>query len=141
MSTTIGYTNKNDVPRTSKRGKHTRNPGWESGNHWVSCDLCGCDIRSADAMQTWDHKIVCPDDWEPRHEQDFVRSRLDNPAAQGLVRPSPPEDYIFATGTVCTTNNSLAGTAQAGCAIVGIITLGFMAQGFTAYPIPQATFN
>lgn len=72
--------------RTNARGKHTANPGWEAMDHWLVCDLCGCDIRSSEARERWDGYVVCPDDWEPRQEQDFVRAHEDTIAAQGLVR-------------------------------------------------------
>lgn len=81
---------------TSKnvRGKHSANPGWQAGNHWVVCDLCGCDIRNRDAMQNWKGQVVCPDDWEQRHPQDFVRGREDQQAAQGLVRPEQEDTFV-----------------------------------------------
>lgn len=76
------------------RGKHTRNPGWESGNHWVECDRCGCDIRVEDAIQEWTGLWVCPDDWEERHPQDFVRGRADDMAAHEPVRPESTPTFV-----------------------------------------------
>ncbi len=70
---------------------HPRSPGYIPGDHWVTCDRCGFDVRSSRARKTWDGLVVCPDDWEPRHPQDFVRGREDRQAAQGLVRPEPAE--------------------------------------------------
>lgn len=76
------------------RGKKTRNPGWEAGNHWVTCDRCGCAIRAKDAKKEWTGLWVCPDDWEPRHPQDFVRGRYDEIAAQEPVRPESPDIFV-----------------------------------------------
>lgn len=97
----------NDVPRKNARNQHTRNPGYKPGDHWVSCDVCGCDVRSSDSMKTWDNRVVCPDDWEPRHEQDFVRSREDRQTPVGNVRPDPADNltdiqvtYPPATSTI-----------------------------------------
>ena len=73
------------------RGKRTRNPGFEPGNHWVECEVCASHIRTFDAKRRWDGLTVCPDDWETRHPQDFVRTRYDNIAASGLVK-SESED-------------------------------------------------
>jgi len=81
-------------PQRNVRGKKTKNPGYEPGNHWVICDRCGCSIRSNDAMKTWDDLIVCPDDWEQRHPQDFVRGRADDQAAKEPVRPEPADVFI-----------------------------------------------
>lgn len=83
----------------SSFGKHTRNPGYRPGNHWVVCDRCGFDIRASEARETWDGLVVCPEDWEPRHPQDFVRGREDKQAAEDPVRPRPDNtfsDVIFA---------------------------------------------
>jgi hypothetical protein len=102
---------------------------------------CGCDVRHFDAMKTWDGKIVCPNDWEPRHEQDFVRGRADDTAAKGLVRPPSTDTFIF-FGSVCTTNAALADIGQAGCATVGVTEVGILAQtmdGLTV--IPPETFS
>jgi hypothetical protein len=98
---------KLEVPRKNARGKKNANPGFISGDHWVACDICACAIRASDSMNTWDNRVVCPDDWEPRHEQDFVRSREDKQTPQGNVRPEPTDDnttnvvaYPAATSTV-----------------------------------------
>ena len=91
------------VPQRNVRGKRTRNPGYEPGNNWVECDICASTIRSQDARLTWDNYVVCPDDWEPRHPQDFVRGRQDRISAAGdgelgLVR-SESEDVFVEPGT------------------------------------------
>ena len=105
-----------DVSRGSRRGKHTRNPGWISGDHWVVCDICGCDIRNSDARQTWEGYVVCPDDWEPRHPQDFVRSVHEDTSAKGFRRSPQPDRFV---NVFCTTNIAVAGLAVAGCAVTG----------------------
>jgi hypothetical protein len=110
-------------------GKKTRNPGWQSGNHWVICEVCGFAIRASSAKLTWDDRIVCPEDFEVRHPQDFVRGRSDNQSAQGLVSPEVVDEFI---GGICTTRSSVAGVAIAGCSIAG------MSSSYT--PIPVGTF-
>lgn len=72
------------------RGKHTPNPGYKPGNHWVECEVCGCDIRAFDIKLRWDGLRVCPDDWETRHPQDFVRARHDDIRAKEPVRTESP---------------------------------------------------
>jgi hypothetical protein len=98
-------------------GKKTRHPGFDAGNHWVECDVCGFIIRSRDAKLTWDNKVVCPEDFETRHPQDFVRGRADEEAAKGLVRPEKTDGV--APATACTTRSAIAGDAIAGCALAG----------------------
>lgn len=110
----------------SVKGKHSKSPGFIPGDHWVVCDRCGMDIRSSDARETWDNLVVCPDDWEPRHPQDFVRGVPENTAARGLVRPPPADIFV----DVCSPS-AIAGVAVAGCAIAG----------YSAGDIPDGTFD
>ena len=80
----------------SAHGKHTANPGWDSGDNWVVCDICGFDIKASDIKKTWDNLLVCPDDYNPRHEQDFVRARKDKIAAT-IVRSEQEDVEISVT--------------------------------------------
>ena len=123
-----------NIPMRNVRGKKTRSPGWEASNHWVYCDRCACAVRAKDAKKTWDNLIVCPDDWEPRHPQDFVRGRSDDMAAKDPVRSEPADRFI---DQICDTRSAVAGIAIAGCAIAGMV--GGKFGGSTA--IPPGTFN
>lgn len=44
------------------------------------CDECFSKRKSSEARFRWDGAIVCPECWEPRHPQDFVRGVKDNQA-------------------------------------------------------------
>lgn len=100
------------APQKAVIGKRTRNPGYEPGNHWVDCDRCGATIRTKDAKLTWDNLVVCPNDWEPRHPQDFVKGREEDPSAKGLVRSEAEVSYVSITrlpqehSTPAATNNN-----------------------------------
>lgn len=78
-------------------GKHTANPGFEKGNHWIECDRCGMDVRYKDSRKTWDGLVVCPADWEPRHEQDFVRVKPEDTAPKGDVRTNKDSNFLSVT--------------------------------------------
>lgn len=65
---------------------------------------------------TWDGLFVCPDDWEIRNEQDFVRARTDRIAPEGPVRSDEGDGGIFIP-SFCTTNTSIADVAIAGCLV------------------------
>jgi hypothetical protein len=106
------------LPSRNVRNKKTRNPGYIGGNHWVICDRCGCAIRVADSRITWEGYVVCLDDWEPRHPQDFVRAREDRIAPEGPVRP----DLIPQAPSAIDPHLRLgvAGYAIAGYAIAGV---------------------
>ena len=77
--------------------QHTANPGWEQGNHWVVCDVCGFDVRSDDAMKTWDGLVTCPKDWNYRQPLDLLRVKQEKISADGLVRPPPTDIEIETT--------------------------------------------
>lgn len=51
----------------------SRSPGYKPGSHWAICDTCGFQFRAEDLLETWDKRWVCDDDFEHRHEQDFLR--------------------------------------------------------------------
>jgi len=114
----------------SAHNKHTANPDYKSGDNWVECDVCGIDIYASDSKKRWDGLIVCPDDWEIRHPQDFVRARKDKIAASIVNSES---EIIYAEG-VCITRTAIAGVAVAGCMIAGN-------DGSIASGIPTGTFN
>ena len=48
-----------------------------SGEFNVTCDICSKKIKAHEAHHRWDGFIVCADDYEVRHEQDFVKAHTD----------------------------------------------------------------
>ena len=69
-----------------------------SRNHYVSgqfnviCDVCGKKIKAGEAKHRWDGFVVCPSDFEYRHEQDFVRARQDKISVP-FTRPRPVDSF------------------------------------------------
>lgn len=63
-----------------------------SGEWNVTCDVCSKKIKSSQAKQRWDGFIVCPEDYEQRHPQDFVKARTDKVSVP-FTRPIPA--FIF----------------------------------------------
>lgn len=54
-----------------------RSPGFQPGNNWVIDDLTGHARRRGQIRYRWDGIALDQKEWEPRHPQDFVRSRKD----------------------------------------------------------------
>lgn len=52
-------------------------PGWKFGEWLGICQVCGWKKRSSELFKRWDGLIVCAEDLEPRHPQEFVRPRAD----------------------------------------------------------------
>lgn len=121
-------------PQGNARGHKTRNPGYRHGNYWFLCDRCGCVIRAGEGRMTWDGLFVCPDDWEIRHEQDFVRVRRDQIVPEGPIRPEGDGDLFIES--FCPTNTCINGIAIAGCAIAG----NTLRVAYTS-SVPEPTFG
>lgn len=90
-----------------------------SGQNNITCDVCSKKIKAGDAKMRWDGFIVCPDDYEIRQPQDFVRARQDKISVP-FSRPIPPEVFTNVV-YICTPEGSsaYAGKAIAGCSISG----------------------
>jgi hypothetical protein len=50
------------------------------GDHNAWCDVCGFKFKASELRKRWDGMMCCPDDWEKRHEQDFLKSMPEKPA-------------------------------------------------------------
>ena len=58
------------------------------------CDVCGKKIKAHEAKHRWDGFVVCPSDFEYRHEQDFVRARQDKISVP-FTRPRPVDVFVI----------------------------------------------
>ena len=62
------------------------------GDYNVVCDVCSKKIKASESRLRWDGFLVCIDDYEIRHEQDFVKSKQDQITVP-FTRPVP--EYVF----------------------------------------------
>ena len=69
-----------------------------SGEWNIICDVCNKKIKSGEAKQRWDGFIVCPDDFETRHPQDFVMAKQDQITVP-FSRPRQPDIFVFVPDT------------------------------------------
>jgi hypothetical protein len=68
------------------------------GEWKVVCDVCGFQFPSGDVKKRWDGLIVCHNDWETRHPQDFLKVKSET-RTPPFVRTEPEPvfrevDYI-----------------------------------------------
>ena len=56
------------------------------------CDICGQKFKSSQLRKRWDGYMVCREDYEQRHPQDFLRSRADRQLTP-WVRPEPTDRF------------------------------------------------
>jgi len=75
----------------------------------VICDYCGMEKKSSEVKLTWDNALVCSDTcWEPRHPQDFVKSKVDKQRVPPhLARPDDRDNF-----TTTTTNGAVVKGAE-----------------------------
>lgn len=66
---------------------------FNSGDWNLICDVCSKKIKASEAKHRWDGLIVCSDDWEMRHEQDFVQGKSDKISVE-FSRPRPPDVFV-----------------------------------------------
>ena len=89
---------------------------YKAGQFNVICDRCGFKFKNVELKKDWQGLMVCKDDFEQRHPQDFIRVRQER-LAPPWTRPRPGDVFI----EICTivTSQGLAGVGVAGCAIAG----------------------
>lgn len=66
---------------------------YTSGDWNVTCDVCSRKVKASTTRKRWDGFVVCEDDYETRHPQDFVRARQDKISVP-FTRPRPEDLYI-----------------------------------------------
>jgi hypothetical protein len=66
---------------------------YESGGWNLICDVCSIKYKAKKAKQRWDGFIVCPNCYEQRHPQDFVKTRQDKISVP-FSRPIPQEIFV-----------------------------------------------
>ena len=64
-----------------------------SGQWNLICDVCSVKYKAGKAKHRWDGFIVCPNCYEQRHPQDFVRTKQDKISVP-FSRPIPQEIFI-----------------------------------------------
>jgi len=60
------------------------------------CDVCGRKFKASKLKMRWDGIMACPQDWEPRQPQDFVRG-VPDPQLVPWVRDEATDTFIAIT--------------------------------------------
>ena len=67
---------------------------YKSGDWNLICDVCGKKIKASESLHRWDGFIVCREDYETRHPQDFVRVHNDRISVP-YSRPRPADRFLL----------------------------------------------
>ena len=70
---------------------------YTSGDFNVICDVCSKKIKASESRLRWDGLLVCPEDFETRQPQDFVRAKTDKITVP-ITRPRPPDVFKYPIG-------------------------------------------
>jgi len=92
-----------------------RPPGFHPGDWLAACFQCGRERLASTMRKHWQGYWVCPEHWEPRHPQDFVRGVKDD---QTVPWAQPQTDIQL---YICGLNDRVAipGYLLPGCALPG----------------------
>ena len=85
-----------------------------AGDWNAVCDVCAQKYKSSLMRKRWDGLMVCPNDWEPRHPQDFLRAVPDR---QAVPWSRPQTTDVFVPVCYYPTTGGLADVGTADCAM------------------------
>ena len=93
----------------------TRPRGYHDGDWLAACHQCGRTHLASTMRRHWQGYWVCPEHWEERHPQDFVRGVQDIQTPPWVQPPSDIDLYF------CDINGRSAwpGRAIPGCMVPG----------------------
>ena len=97
---------------------------YRSGDWNCICDICSIKIKASKTKTRWDGLIVCPNCFEHRHPQDFIKVRQDKISVP-FTRPRPADIFTsvsYQGNTLTCTPMSrfgVSGIGIAGCATAG----------------------
>lgn len=77
-----------------------------AGSWNAICDVCAQKYKSSEMKKRWDGLMVCPNDWEPRHPQDFLRAVPDRQAIP-WARPETPDVFVPSTRLILLDDSTL----------------------------------
>jgi hypothetical protein len=110
---------------------------WQPGGWNMLCVVCGFKYKNTDMKLRWDNVWVCPEDWEPRQPQDFVRGVKDQmsvPYANPEPTPTFSGDIPVPTGEIVVGTPSVY--------INGVLTAAYTIQlpyGAISFTSPPAS--
>ena len=107
---------------------------YEPGGHNAVCYECGRKMKASMLVKHWQGYWVCPEHWEPRHPQDFVKSVPDN-----MTVPWDQPDPAWVFAATCGPNDitGISDWAVSDCAISDYVSPFFDPQVFPDDVAPQ----
>lgn len=96
---------------------------FSSGDYNVVCYECGAKRKGSMLLRHWQGYYVCPEHWEMRQPQDFVRGVPEN-MTPPWSQPAPSDVFT----TMCTPNgrSAVPGQAVPGCVVPGYLDPSYL---------------
>lgn len=85
------------------------------------CDACGRKQKGSTLRLQWNGLWVCPEHWEARQPQDFVKAVPEHPTPPFVRHPADLEIYVCALNGL----TSIIDFAVVDCVIIDYISPGF----------------
>ena len=89
---------------------------YKHGDWNAVCFQCGRKKKASELKKHWQGYWVCPEHWEARHPQDFVRAVPDN-MPPPWAQPAPVDIEV-----VLGVSTSIVGLAVVGYSVVGTLS-------------------
>lgn len=109
---------------------------WLPGGWNMVCQVCGFKYKNTEMKLRWDNVWCCPEDWEVRQPQDFVRGVKDQMAIP-YSNPEPPNVFDSFPPIPTPTGEIVVGTPV--LYINGILTAAYtivLPQGQVSFTAP-----
>lgn len=90
---------------------------YKRGSWNAVCDVCGFEFKSDELRKNWKGLMVCREDYEQRHPQDFIRARHEDTSVP-WSRPEPEDNEVLTTCDFWS-SSPMADFGTADCAYVG----------------------
>lgn len=81
------------------------------GDFNALCDVCGFKYKGSQLKARWDGLMVCPDDWEMRHSQDFIKGRKEQ---QSIPFARPDTEAFITVDYISSSTGNQERTAPTG---------------------------
>ena len=66
---------------------------YKQGDWNAICDICGFKFKASQLRRDYDGRMVCREDWSPKHPQRDLRSVRDDQSVP-WTRPEPEDNFI-----------------------------------------------
>ena len=96
---------------------------YKKGDWNAVCAICGFKYKASQLIKNWKGLYVCREDWEPRHQQDYLKARKED----NTLPFTRPENTLLYVDHICYLweRSAYADLASADCATADYAALPY----------------